>query len=49
MWVDDLGYGSTDETGWVETGVGKKFTIGDYCDLTWFLGISLEVSVTKCP
>ncbi len=46
MWVDDLVYGSTDETftGWVETEVGKKFTIGDCDDLTWFLGVSFKVS-----
>ncbi len=49
MWVDELVYGSTNETftGWVETEVGKKFTVGDCDDLTWFLGISFEVSADR--
>ena len=39
-------YGSTNEAfiGWVETEVGKEFTSGDSGDLTWFLGISSELS-----
>ena len=45
-WVDDLVYGSTD-AGWVETSVGKKITIGDCRDLTWFPCISLEESADR--
>ncbi len=49
MWVDNLVYRSTDETftGWFETEVGKKFTIGESGDLKWFLGICFEVSAER--
>ena len=48
-WVDDLVYGSTDETftGSVETEVGKNFPVGDCGDLTWFLGTSFEMSADR--
>ncbi len=43
--VDDLVCGSTDEsfTGWVDTEVGKRFTLADFGDLTSFLGNSFEM------
>ncbi len=49
MWVEDLVHGSSDEifTGWVETEVAKKLTIGDCGDLTWFPDISFQVSADR--